>query len=198
MQLQYDLNCPYEAGVDEAGRGCLAGPVVAAAVILPLHFNPKYIKDSKKLNFNQRVELRDYIIDNCISYGIASTCNEIIDEINILNASIAAMHKALSLLSPAPEHVVVDGNRFKPWHKTPYTTVVKGDDKLVNVAAASILAKTFRDEIMNEYHKFYPYYSWYKNKGYPTEQHQKALLTHGLSPIHRKTFQLKAAQLSIF
>lgn len=180
-----------EAGCDEAGRGCLAGPVYAAAVILPEGFTDPWLNDSKKLTPARRDALRKIIEAEAIAWAVASVSPEEIDSINILNASILAMHKALDALTVRPGAVIVDGNRFKPYGDTPYTTVVKGDGKYGNIAAASILAKTHRDEYMTRMHEQYPQYSWAVNKGYPTKTHREAIALHGFSPLHRLTFTVK-------
>lgn len=179
-----------EAGCDEAGRGCLAGPVFAAAVILPPDFTHPWLNDSKQLSERRRMELRQVIFDNAVAWAIASVDNNEIDDINILNASILAMHRALDGLEVRPEEIVVDGNRFKPYADIPFTTVVKGDAKLANIAAASILAKTERDLYMMEAHEKYPVYAWNVNKGYPTAAHRSAIAQFGPSPLHRITFRL--------
>lgn len=179
-----------EAGCDEAGRGCLAGPVVAAAVILPRGFSHELLVDSKTLGEKQREEARKVIIENALAWGVACVSANKIDEINILNASILAMHHALDKLTLVPQHVIVDGNRFKPWNFTPYTTVVKGDGKYANIAAASILAKTTRDRIMSQYGRCFPSYGFKSHKGYPTKAHYAALKTYGATPWHRYTFTL--------
>lgn len=186
-----------EAGCDEAGRGCLAGPVFAAAVILPGDISVSGINDSKKLTEKQRTETRKIIIKNAICYGIGIVDNTCIDKINILNASILAMHCALDKLKTIPEHIIVDGNKFKPYKKIPYTTVVKGDGKYQSIAAASILAKTFRDEFMEKIHEEFPQYNWVSNKGYPTADHIEALRKYGLTKYHRKSFHLKSDQLRL-
>jgi ribonuclease HII len=183
-----------EAGCDEAGRGCLAGPVFAAAVILPGNIYHEGLNDSKKLSVKQRLELRDYIETHALCYGIASADHKEIDEINILNASYLAMHRALEKLGTVPEHILVDGNRFKAYRKIPHTTVVKGDEQFLSIAAASILAKTYRDDYMRELHVLHPEYNWAKNKGYPTAEHRRALHDSGVSPYHRKSFRLLPLQ----
>ncbi len=176
------------AGVDEAGRGPLAGPVFAAAVILPLDFDHPLLNDSKKLSEKKRLILRDYIIENAIAWAVASVDNDTIDTINILNATILAMHKALEKLSIKPGLILVDGNRFKPFGDIEYKTVVGGDARYACISAASILAKTFRDEYMQKLHQEYPQYNWYKNKGYGTREHRQAIMKYGLSPYHRRRF----------
>lgn len=177
-----------EAGCDEAGRGCLCGSVFAAAVILPPTFNNELLNDSKQLTEQQRYELRPIIEKEAIAWSIGEVCTEEIDQINILNASILAMHRALDKLTIRPEHILVDGNRFKPYHFIPYRTVVHGDATYMSIAAASVLAKTYRDDYMLRLHTEYPQYGWDKNKGYPTLAHRKAVCEYGESPFHRKTF----------
>lgn len=179
-----------EAGCDEAGRGCLAGPVVAAAVILPDGFSHYGLRDSKKLTPNQRMLLRRTIIDHALAWAIGECSPQEIDQINILNASILAMHRALDGLKMTPGHIVVDGNRFKPWRDVPHMTVVKGDDRLANIAAASILAKTHRDMLMLRAAGQYPGYGWESNMGYPTRAHRQAIARLGTTPLHRLTFKL--------
>ena len=180
-----------EAGCDEAGRGCLAGPVVAAAVIFPKGFSHDEINDSKKLSEKKRAELEILIKEEASSFGIGVVSPHEIDRINILNASFLAMHKALEKLKELPEFILIDGNRFNPWRKTPFATIIKGDSKYISIAAASLLAKTHRDRLMIEMHEEYPQYSWNKNKGYPTAQHIQAIDTYGFTPHHRKSFHLK-------
>lgn len=183
-----------EAGCDEAGRGCLAGPVVAAAVILPKVLTgslPHKLNDSKKLNAGIRDGLKEDIIQQAVSYGIALVDHREIDRINILQASIKAMHLALEQLEPQPELILVDGNRFIPWQFIPYQCVIGGDGRYMSIAAASILAKTWRDEYMMSLHEQYPHYGWDRNKGYPTLKHRQALKEHGPSPLHRCSFQCK-------
>ena len=179
-----------EAGCDEAGRGCLAGPVVAAAVILPDGYESPLLMDSKKLTEKRRMEAREIIIRDAVAWAVAECSPTEIDSINILNASIEAMHRALRALTVKPGHIIVDGNRFKPFGNTPYTTVVKGDATYANIAAASILAKTTRDMYMDRMHAEYPAYAWNENKGYPTAAHRAAIAQHGPSPLHRLTFAL--------
>ncbi len=186
-----------EAGCDEAGRGCLAGPVVGAAVILATDFFHPLLNDSKKLTAMQRNTLRKFIEENSIDFAVAFVDNQTIDRINILNASILVMHKALDQLNLKPEFILVDGNRFKPWQNTPFQTIVKGDSTYQSIAAASILAKTYRDEFMETIAAEFPMYGWEKNKGYPTKAHREAIRTFGVSPFHRKTFTLFNPQLSI-
>jgi ribonuclease HII len=190
MLRKYYLKGTIEAGCDEAGRGCLAGPVFAAAVILPDGFGHSMINDSKLLTAKQRYFIRDIIENHAVSYAIAMACNEEIDDLNILNASILAMHRALDNLKPIPEHIIVDGNYFAPWYRVPFKTIIKGDSRYQSIAAASILAKTYRDEYMNKLHRDYPQYNWEQNKGYPTQKHREAIFKFGVSSFHRKTFTL--------
>jgi ribonuclease HII len=187
-----------EAGCDEAGRGCLAGPVFAAAVILPKDFFHPKLNDSKKLNEKDRNELRIIIEQEAIDFGVASVTAEEIDKTNILQASIKSMHLALDKLKSHFEFIIIDGNKFKPYKSVPYQTIVKGDGKYFSIAAASILAKTYRDEWMKKAHGEFPQYNWIKNKGYGTELHRKALAEFGQSVYHRKTFRLKENQLPLF
>ncbi|PLX17079.1 MAG: ribonuclease HII [Marinilabiliales bacterium] len=185
-----------EAGCDEAGRGCLAGPVVAAAVILPKNFTHSLLNDSKQINERNRYFLREEIEKSAISYAIGIIDNKGIDEINILKASIMAMHKAIDALNKIPEYLIIDGNKFINYKDIPHECIVKGDSKYYSIAAASILAKTYRDDIMNELHDKYPEYHWNKNKGYPTKQHRKAIKEFGTTPYHRMSFRLLDEQLS--
>ena len=180
----------YECGCDEAGRGCLAGPVVAAAVILPSDFNCPLLNDSKQLTALQRDTLRPIIEREALAWAVAEVGNDEIDVINILNASILAMHRAMDKLEITPEYIIVDGNRFKPYGEIPYQTIVKGDCKYLSIAAASVLAKTHRDELMQQLHAEYPVYSWDKNKAYPTLKHRAAIRLFGTTPYHRMTFDL--------
>ena len=186
-----------EAGTDEAGRGCLAGPVTAAAVILPSDFDLPLLNDSKKLTENQRDALRPQIEKSAIAFSYAHVSPEEIDQINILNASIKAMYLALSQLHITPHFIAVDGNRFKPLDNIPFECVVKGDGKYRHIAAASILAKTHRDDYMKKIHSEFPQYGWAQNKGYPTKSHRKAIADFGVTSYHRKSFQLLPAQLSL-
>ena len=179
-----------EAGCDEAGRGCLAGSVYAAAVILPLGYQNEQLNDSKKLTDHQRKALRTIIERDAVAWAVGIVTAEEIDEINILNASILAMHRALDQLKVRPEAVIVDGNRFKPYGDLPYTTIVKGDGKYLSIAAASILAKTYRDDYMDQLAEEYPQYDWKKNKGYPTKKHRAAIKEFGITPYHRKSYNL--------
>ena len=183
-----------ECGVDEAGRGCLAGPVTAAAVILPANYKNSRINDSKKLSEKERIILQREIIKDCISYSVSHVSPKIIDKINILNASIKAMHLSINKLKVKPNYILVDGNKFKRFKKIPHKCVVKGDSKFLNIAAASILAKTYRDKLMENYHMKYPEYGWKDNKGYPTIRHRESLKKYGTVDIHRKTFKLYDGQ----
>lgn len=179
-----------EAGCDEAGRGCLAGSVFAAAVILPAGYDNAALNDSKKLTERQRYALREQIMADAEAWAVGEVTPEEIDRINILKASFLAMHRALDRLKVRPEAVIVDGNRFVPYRDLPYTTVVKGDGKYQAIAAASILAKTFRDDYMKSLHREYPCYGWDGNKGYPTAEHRRAIREHGVSPYHRMSYNL--------
>jgi ribonuclease HII len=190
-------NIKPEVGCDEAGRGCLAGPVFAAAVILPDNFEHPCLNDSKQLGEKQRNALRKIIESESIAWAVAMVDNEDIDKINILNASILAMHKALSDLKIQPEFIIVDGNRFKPYKNVAYKTVIKGDAKYKSIAAASILAKTHRDEFMENIAKKYPQYDWAKNKGYPTKKHREVIAVFGTTPFHRLSFKLIDTQIKI-
>lgn len=190
MLLPYLKDHCIEAGCDEAGRGCLAGAVYAAAVVLPSDFRNELLNDSKQLTEKQRYALREVIEKEAVSYAIGVVTPEEIDKINILNASFLAMHRALDALTVRPEHLLIDGNRFKPYRDIAHTTVVKGDGKYMSIAAASILAKTYRDDYMQRLHKEYPVYDWNHNKGYPTRKHREAIRRYGESPYHRKTFNL--------
>ena len=187
-----------EAGCDEAGRGCLAGPVVAAAVVLPEGFKNDLLNDSKKLTKRQREELRVIIEREAVAWAVAYCDNNEIDTMNILNASIFAMQKALDMLSVVPEHIIVDGNRFKAYKDIPYDCIVKGDGKYMSIAAASVLAKTHRDEYMCKMHDKYPQYNWKKNMGYPTKDHRKAIEEYGACDLHRVSFRLIDTQLKLF
>ncbi|MBO4822042.1 MAG: ribonuclease HII [Prevotella sp.] len=179
-----------EAGCDEAGRGCLAGSVYAAAVILPLDYENVALNDSKQLTEKQRYALREVVLRDAVAWAVGVVTPAEIDKINILNASILAMHRALDQLSTRPEAIIVDGNRFKPYQNLPYSTIVKGDGKYLSIAAASILAKTFRDDYMNQLAEEYPLYDWKGNKGYPTRKHRDAIRLHGVTPYHRRSFNL--------
>ena len=187
-----------EAGCDEAGRGCLAGSVFAAAVIHPTDFHPPLLNDSKQMTERRRNELRQIIEREALAWSVQEVTAERIDQINILNASIEGMNLALKALSTKPEFIVIDGNRFKTDLETPYRTIVKGDGKYANIAAASVLAKTHRDEYMMRLAEEYPMYGWSKNKGYPTREHRMAIREHGLSPYHRLSFNSSPEQLELF
>lgn len=187
-----------EAGCDEAGRGCLAGPVFAAAVILPEGFSHRLLNDSKKMTDAQRKEVRPYIEENAIAFAVASVSVEEIDEINILRASFEAMHRAVRKLKELPQHLLIDGNRFNPYKGIPHTCIIGGDGKFKSIAAASVLAKTYRDDYMDELHALFPQYSWLANKGYGTAAHRKAITEFGATPHHRKSFRLLPDQLKLF
>ena len=198
MLLPYLNGDTREAGCDEAGRGCLAGSVYAAAVILPQDFRNELLNDSKQLTEKQRYTLREVIEKEAVAWAVGVVSPEEVDEINILNASFLAMHRAIDQLKVRPEHLLIDGNRFKKYPEIPHTTVVKGDGKYLSIAAASILAKTYRDDYMNRLHQEFPYYDWDHNKGYPTKKHRAAIAEHGVSPYHRMTFNLLGdGQLSL-
>ncbi|HKL09778.1 MAG TPA: ribonuclease HII [Bacteroidales bacterium] len=186
-----------EAGCDEAGRGCLAGPVVAAAVILPADFTHPLLNDSKILTEKKRYQLREVIENSALAFGIGILDNKKIDEINILKSSILAMHSALNELKTKFEHIIIDGNKFLHYKNIPHQCIIKGDSKYYSIAAASILAKTYRDDIMNELHELHPEYNWRKNKGYPTKQHREAIKKFGPTPYHRMSFRLLDEQLII-
>jgi len=179
-----------EAGCDEAGRGCLSGPVTAAAVILPKNFANDLLNDSKKLTKAKRDKLRIIIEKEALAYGVAFLSPKEIDDINILNASIKAMHKALDMLNLKPLHIIVDGNKFKPYKEIDHDTIIKGDGKFLSIAAASVLAKTYRDEYMEKLHLEFPNYDWKQNKGYPTKKHREAIAKYGATKHHRTTFKL--------
>jgi len=187
-----------EAGCDEAGRGCLAGPVFAAAVILPKNFKHKLLTDSKQLREEDRYSLRKMIEKKAIAYAVAHVDHEEIDKINILNASFLAMHRALDMLSVQPGFILIDGNRFKKYQEVPHACIVQGDGKYYSIAAASILAKTYRDDFMRNIASQHPEYDWGSNKGYPTVKHRNAVLRHGFSPYHRRTFRVTDPQLDLF
>jgi len=187
-----------EAGCDEAGRGCLAGSVYAAAVILPHDYQNELLNDSKQLTEKRRYALREIIKRDAVAWAVGIVTSEEIDKINILNASILAMHRALDQLAVRPEAIIVDGNRFKPYGQIPHTTIVKGDGKYLSIAAASILAKTYRDDYMNRLAEEYPQYDWRSNKGYPTKKHRDAIREYGITPYHRKSYNLLGdGQLSL-
>ncbi len=185
------------AGTDEAGRGCLAGPVTAAAIILPAHFSNPVLNDSKKLSENKRNLLKPLLEQECVTYSVQHVFEDEIDSINILNASILAMHKSLEGLSSKPDLILVDGNRFKPFRSVTHHCIIKGDGKYLSIAAASVLAKTYRDAYMQKIHEEYPMYQWNKNKGYPTKAHRDAIREFGLSKYHRKSFRQLPEQLTL-
>lgn len=198
MALQkFYLKNVVEVGTDEAGRGCLAGPVVAAAVVLSSDFEHPLLNDSKQLTEKQRELLRPFIEKNALAFEVAFVSEEKIDEINILQASILAMHQSIENLSITPEHIIVDGNKFNPYKNIPHTTIIKGDSKFMSIAAASVLAKTYRDEFMQKIDKEFPNYFWKKNKGYPTKQHRDAIREFGITKYHRKSFKLLPEQLKL-
>ncbi len=190
MLLPYLQKGRIEAGCDEAGRGCLAGAVYAAAVILPPDFENELLNDSKQLSEKQRYALRQVIEQEAVDWSVGIVSPEEIDKINILNASFLAMHRAIAQLKTVPEHLLIDGNRFNPYPNIPHTTIVKGDGKYLSIAAASILAKTYRDDYMNRLHEKFPYYDWDHNKGYPTKKHRAAIALHGTTSYHRMSFNL--------
>lgn len=186
-----------EAGTDEAGRGCLAGPVTAAAVILPQNFSNQTLNDSKQLSEAKRNFLREILEEEAVSFSVCHVFQDEIDEINILNASFLAMHRALDAMSQTPSFILVDGNRFKPYPNIAHECIVKGDGKFMSIAAASVLAKTYRDEYMAKIHEEYPMYNWKKNKGYPTKEHREAIKQYGLTEYHRKSFRQLPEQLTL-
>lgn len=186
----FDLEC----GTDEAGRGCLAGPVTAAAVILPISFRNTLLKDSKQLSEQNRIILKPLIESEALTFAYAHVFESEIDTINILNASIKAMHQSISKLHVSPTYIIVDGNRFKPYHTIPYETIIKGDRKYLSIAAASVLAKTYRDAYMEKIHLEFPMYNWKQNKGYPTKEHRAAIRKYGITKYHRKSFRLLPEQ----
>lgn len=184
----------FECGTDEAGRGCLAGPVTAAAVILPTDFINSILNDSKQLSEKKRILLKPIIEAKSLSYGVQHIFEDEIDSINILNASIKAMHGSIAQLKIEPDYIIVDGNKFKPYNSIPHKTIIKGDGKYLNIAAASILAKTYRDLYMEKIHEEFPMYNWKKNKGYPTKEHRSAIEKYGVTKYHRKSFRLLPEQ----
>lgn len=186
-----------ETGTDEAGRGCLAGPVTAAAVILPENFENKILNDSKQLSEKVREKLKPIIEEQAVSYAVTHLDPLVIDEINILNASIKAMQESILKLNPKPEYIIVDGNRFKPVLDIPHSCIVKGDTKFMSIAAASVLAKTYRDEYLNRIHEEFPMYNWKQNKGYPTQEHREAIRKYGVTKYHRMSFRLLPEQLKL-
>jgi len=196
LKLNY-TNFNLECGTDEAGRGCLAGPVTAAAVILKPNFKNKILNDSKQISEKKRDLLRPIIETEALCFGFAHIFQDKIDEINILNASILAMHQSIDVMTKTPEFIIVDGNKFKPYKDIPFETIIKGDGKYLSIAAASVLAKTYRDEYMNKIHEEFPMYNWKQNKGYPTKQHREAIKKHGITKYHRKTFRLLPEQLKL-
>ena len=189
LQSSYSANL-IEAGLDEVGRGCLAGPVVAAAVILPATYTHPILNDSKQLSRIQRERVRTDILQDALSWSVAEVSNEVIDQINILKASFLAMHRAVDQLAVRPEHLLIDGNRFTPYPMLPHTCIVKGDTKFLSIAAASVLAKCYRDELMEQLGLEFPYYGWAKNAGYPTLHHRAAIREHGPCRWHRMSFRL--------
>lgn len=198
MLLPYLNKGLTEAGCDEAGRGCLAGPVFAAAVILPPDFECELLNDSKKLTEKQRYALRPLIEEKAIAFAVGIVTEQEIDKINILQASFLAMHRAIGQLSTVPQHLLIDGNRFKAYADIPHTTIVKGDGKMLSIAAASVLAKTYRDDFMMKIHEEFPMYGWDSNKGYPAPRHRKAIEEHGPCKYHRMSFRLINPQLTLF
>lgn len=195
--LKYFKEGVMEAGCDEAGRGCLAGPVVAAAVILPSGFENNLLNDSKKLSEKQRQKLRPIIEEEALAWAVEMVSNEEIDQVNILNASFLAMNRAVQKLKVIPEHLLIDGNRFRPQSDIPFTCMIKGDGRFYSIAAASVLAKTYRDEWMEKIHGEYPQYDWAKNKGYPTKKHRAAISEFGITKYHRLSFRLLNEQLKL-
>jgi ribonuclease HII len=195
MLLLNHTNYILECGTDEAGRGCLAGPVTAAAVILPEGFENSILNDSKQVSEKKRYLLKPIIEEQALSFGVAHVFQEEVDTINILNASILAMHLAIDKLNETPEFIIVDGNKFKPYKNIPHETIIKGDGKYLSIAAASILAKTYRDLYMEGIHKEFPMYNWKQNKGYPTKEHRAAIKKYGITKYHRKSFRLLPDQL---
>jgi ribonuclease HII len=198
MLASHHIKGLLEAGCDEAGRGCLAGPVFAAAVILPPNFCHPFLNDSKQISEKKRDELRKVIEKEAISFGVASVSPSEIDEINILNASFLAMHRAIDQLAQQPDTLLIDGNRFNRYKNIPHHCMIKGDARFLSIAAASILAKTYRDEYMLTLHEEHPFYDWKKNKGYPTKAHREAIAQHGITEHHRKSFNLFKTQYELF
>ena len=186
-----------EAGTDEAGRGCLAGPLTAAAIILPEKFNNITLNDSKQLSETKRDLLKPILEENAVSFSVCHVFEEEIDEINILNASFLAMHRAIDKLQPLPDFIIVDGNRFKPYPNIDHECIIKGDGKFMSIAAASVLAKTYRDDYMAKIHEEFPMYNWRKNKGYPTKEHREAIKKYGITKYHRKSFRQLPEQLTL-
>lgn len=196
LKLNYS-GFPVEAGTDEAGRGCLSGPVVAAAVILPDNFTHPFLNDSKQLSKKKREELRYFIEEHALSYSVSFVHNEEVDKLNVLQASLEGMHRAISGLTLEPSFIIVDGNKFKPYHSIPHKAIIKGDAKYMSIAAASILAKTYRDEFMAKIHAEFPVYNWKKNKGYPTKEHREGIKIYGATKYHRMSFKLLPDQLRL-
>lgn len=196
LKLKY-TNHKLECGTDEAGRGCLAGPVTAAAVILKSNFKNEILNDSKQISEKKRDLLRPIIENEALCFGFYHIHEAEIDNINILNASILAMHKSIEAMKKTPEFIIVDGNKFKPYKDIPFETIIKGDGKFFSIAAASVLAKTYRDEYMNKIHEEFPMYNWKQNKGYPTKQHREAIRKYGPTKYHRKSFKLLPEQLKL-
>lgn len=196
LSLRYS-DFKFECGTDEAGRGCLAGPVTAAAIVLPEDFQLELLNDSKQLSEKVREKLKPLIEERAISFSVTHLEPKIIDEINILNASIKAMQECVIKLNPTPLYIIVDGNRFKPINNIPYSTIVKGDSKYMSIAAASVLAKTYRDAYMNKIHEEFPMYNWKQNKGYPTKEHREAIRKYGPTKYHRMSFRLLPEQLKL-
>ncbi len=197
MLLLRHSNFNFECGTDEAGRGCLAGPITAAAVILPKDFKNSILNDSKQLSKKKRELLKPIIELESVTFGVAHVFQEEIDKINILNASILAMHKSIDSLDMTPEFIIVDGNKFKPYNDIPFETIIKGDSKYLSIAAASVLAKTYRDMYMSKIHEEFPMYNWKKNKGYPTKEHREAIKKYGITKYHRTSFRLLPEQLTL-
>ena len=189
--------CQLEVGTDEAGRGCLSGPVVAAAVILPFNYHNELLNDSKQLSEAKRKILRPIIEKDALAFGVSFIDEKEVDQLNVLQASITGMQRAIAIMSITPEYVIVDGNKFKPYKDIPFKTIVKGDAKFMSIAAASVLAKTYRDDFMEKIHKEFQVYNWKKNKGYPTKEHRKAIQEYGITKYHRKTFKLLPSQLKL-
>ncbi|MEN3325113.1 ribonuclease HII [Mariniflexile soesokkakense] len=197
MLLKNHSNFVLECGTDEAGRGCLAGPVTAAAVIFSSTFNNSILNDSKQLSESKRDSLKPIIELKALTFGVAHVFQDEIDQINILNASILAMHQSITQLTPKPEFIIVDGNKFKPIGDIPFETIIKGDSKYLSIAAASVLAKTYRDAFMNTIHEEFPMYNWKQNKGYPTKEHREAIRKYGITKYHRKSFRLLPEQIKL-
>ena len=196
LQLNYS-GFSLEAGTDEAGRGCLSGPVVAAAVILPEDFTHPFLNDSKQLSEKKREEVRPFIEAHALAFGVSFVWQQEVDEINVLQASITGMHRAITALKITPEFIIVDGNKFRDYKQIPHKTIVKGDAKYLSIAAASVLAKTYRDDYMRRIHQEFPMYNWAKNKGYPTKEHRDAIRAFGATEYHRKTFRLLPEQIKL-